>query len=281
MGWEKFTRWCRSNGKRPKTIQKYLWCLEKIPEEILNNPTELKEWLDNYGFEPTTKYTIVASIRTFYRFLKKPKQKIEIFNFPKLKDKKIYDWLIEKQIKDLYNYCINDFERIIVKLLLETGVRKGVILELTPNDIDWDKSLIKIRSVYTGNRGKIEYSRPISPELKEMLKLYIKNNNIKDEEKIIQFTYRKTKENKIVLYANQGWMLWKVIKDIGKRCKLGWLYPHALRHTFATFYNKNRKDPFALADAMGDKQVQSVKIYVHSLEDEQKVHEELVKNMFK
>jgi integrase len=276
MNQDRFIKWCKSEGIRPKTLDKYLWCLNKIPDDILNDSNALKDWLDNCGFEPTTKYTLVASIRTYYRFLKKPKQEIELFNFPDLKDKKTYDWLLEKQIKDLYENCVNNLERIIVKLLLETGIRKSVLLEFIPNDIDWDKGLIKIRADYVGNKGKVEYARPISIELQEMLKNYINKNNIKDDKKIIQFYYGRNK----IPYANQGWVLWRVIKNIGSRCKIGWLYPHALRHTFASFYNKNRKDPFALADAMGDKQVQSVKIYVHTLEDEKKVHEEITKDMF-
>jgi integrase len=273
MNTEKFSKWCKGKNIRPKTLEKYLYCLDKIPDDILDDPIKLKEWIDNAGEEPTVMYTIVAAIRTYY---KKSKQDIDLFSFPKLKEKKDYDWLLTEQISTLYDCCTNDKERLIIRLLLETGIRKSTLLELTPNDFDWAKNLLKVKADFTGNKGQVEYSNPISPELQQMLKDYIRKTSIKDDEKIIQFCHGRDK----VPYVNQGWVLWRLVKNIGSRCEMGWMYPHALRHTFASHYNQKRKDPFALADAMGDKQVQSVKPYVHTMEDEKKVHAELTKSMF-
>lgn len=163
MEFEKFVRWCRSNGKRTRTIEKYLWCLNKIPKDILNNTLSLNEWLDDYGFEPATKYTMIASIRTFYRFLKKPESIINEFNFPKLNIKDKITFLNMEQIRKFYDSCINDFEKLIVRLFLETGIRRAVILELTPKDIDWEKGLLTIQADYEGNKGAITYTRDLSP----------------------------------------------------------------------------------------------------------------------
>lgn len=158
---------------------------------------------------------------------------------------------------------------VAVFTLLRTGLRKGELLALTWDDIDFDNNLITINK----NRNHLgtfppktkKSNRVISIDktlAKELKKFYIwqKKNKLKSK------VYR---ENNYVFVNENGfeyneWKLNKILTEICKKAKLKKIGPHVLRHTHAVMLLESGVDIKTVSDRLGHTKINmTADVYLH------------------
>ncbi|MFV0481518.1 MAG: tyrosine-type recombinase/integrase [Campylobacteraceae bacterium] len=144
--------------------------------------------------------------------------------------------------------------RVLVKLIIYTGIRVSEALGLKTRDISEQKDCFVLRIRGKGNKYRVVMIKRslIEEELKEYIKLSISNKDgllfcNKNGEKMTQAYVSRIVEQ-ILLLAG-------VRKE-----KNG---AHMLRHTFATLLYRKRKDIILVQEALGHSSLNTSRIYTH------------------
>jgi len=148
---------------------------------------------------------------------------------PKI-SQKIPSALSHEEIKKVINSTRTLTERVIVVLMLTTGLRSSELLGIKRKNIliEHEGKIYTADSIYTLNikdqdiiyirvEGKGGKEREV-PITGEPMKLFCEYLMFNSSEKVFPISY---------------FSLWKMIVNIGKRCSIS-LHPHKLRHTAAT-----------------------------------------------
>ncbi len=237
--------------------------IKEVNYEIL---AEYIKKIDRIFNSKATLARKVVSIRMFFLFLimegvikKNPAELIEVPKIPA----KLPDWLSIEQIENILNVKI-DYQKnkelsirdnLIIELLYSSGLRVSELTNLKLDDINFEEEFIRVR----GKGGK-ERIVPFGKRAKELLEKYIKE---------VRGTI-KGSENTQDLFLNwQGKKLsrvsvWKIIKRYAKIAGLKKnIYPHILRHSFATHLINNGADLRSVQELLGHSALSTTQIYTH------------------
>lgn len=166
---------------------------------------------------------------------------------------------------------------IIVSMLLRTGMRKGELLALTWDDIDFEKKAIQISK----SRGQYGVKPPktkssirtitIDDTLIEELKTYKswqKKNRLKYGPNYQESEYLITSPNgsEIGEFAVN-----KIIDHIVKKANLHHITPHGLRHTHAIMLLESGADIKYVSERLGHTTINmTANVYLHVTEKQEK-----------
>ena len=141
-----------------------------------------------------------------------------------------------------------------MELMYATGMRISELINLQYNQIDLDRSLVKV----LGKGGK-ERILPIGESATKWLLTYLNND------KVSSFT----QNNHYIFLTDKGKQLsrktcWEMIKNyalksIGKKD----ISPHTLRHAFATHLLNNGADLRTVQLLLGHSSLSTTQIYTH------------------
>lgn len=158
--------------------------------------------------------------------------------------------------------------RAYVRLLAETGIRRGEACGLKWSDIDTKNGSISIErnSCYTPEKGMYMDTTkngkrrvvPASPEVLRLLK------QLKSEQSTVCISeWVFTQEGSP--FPIQPYSPTTYFRDLGRRCGLTKLHPHKLRHTFASIAIINGADVASVSETLGhsDKAV-TLRMYTHA-----------------
>lgn len=217
----------------------------------------------------------ISSLKSFYKFLLKTKQITEnpFLKHKSLKTaKKIQIPFSEKEVDQLFDvyFLDDDFEsvrnRLIVELFYSTGMRRGELIGLNFNSVDFYTKTIKV----LGKRNK-ERIIPLLESTIDLVKLYCSKREQLEE----------IKENELLILSKKGNKLsetfvYRLINDyfssVSEKVKKS---PHVLRHTFATHMLNNGADLNSVKELLGHASLSSTQIYTHSsLSELQKVYKD-------
>ena len=227
------------------------------------------------GLHPATINRKMASLRSFYKFLRKrelitqdPSQRLQALKTPK----RLPEFLQEKDINQLFDHYEfnNDFfglrDKLILELLYGTGMRRAELLGLTDSSINLSKNQIKV----LGKRNK-ERVIPITDTVTNLIVDY---NRQKKEQfgKLQTATLFVTDKGEacypMLIYRT-------VVKYLGGVVSLEKKSPHVLRHTYATHLLNNGADLNAVKDLLGHSSLAATQVYTHnSLEKLRKVFQQ-------
>ena len=145
-----------------------------------------------------------------------------------------------KRSKNSYLYCI-------ILLALTTGMRKGEILGLKWNQIDFDNGLAHLRETKNNHNRTV----PLVEEVLDEIETIYNNRNPAKEHVFAS----RTAFGEIDI--NKAWY------TVLKRSGIENLRFHDLRHSFATMAAQQGASNLELSTAMGHKTLQMLKRYTH------------------
>ena len=149
-------------------------------------------------------------------------------------------YLKDQEVKNLLDRCEGRRDRIMIELILLTGLRVSEVLGITPDDIDFRNRTIRIH-------GKGSRDRTVYPprELLYDLRDYIADKSIERQNRIFPLTRQR---------------VFEIIKDLSGRS------PHKLRHTFAVNYLESGGDLRTLQKILGHSSLKTTSIYLDLLD---------------
>ena len=182
------------------------------------------------------------------------------------KDRVIIRTFSEQELKRMIGYYqghtyLDIRNKVILLLLIDTGIRLGELIGLTEKQIKTDYIIIK-------GKGAKERVVPKSPLLGKWLIKYIAVRNS-------YFQYRIVPDN-IFLSKNAQplgtSMVDRIIKDAGKACDISSdvrVSAHTFRHTYAQYQLKNGLDIYSLARLLGHENIAITQTYLNGMRDEE------------
>lgn len=220
--------------------------------DILNRNTKAKTVLDNLEKRREKSITARIYMIAVIRFLKwlgidiKP-------TIPKTRKKEIRA-LTEEEIEKIKHSIKRTKDRLLIQLLLDTGLRAKELLSIRKSDINIEKRYIRVRNTKNGEERIVFFTE----ETKKLLEKYIKNIN--DNERVFNMTYNA---------------LYRKLKRLGKKLGID-LRPHILRHTFATQAIRKGMPLPVVQKLLGHKDIRTTQVYTHLItEDLQEIYKKI------
>lgn len=175
---------------------------------------------------------------------------------PRVRDK-TPKYFSDEEITKLKTACETLFEKTLIEFSFATGCRVGEIRLVDRADLNWDNNSIHIK-------GKGDKSRTVyfSEPCGEIMKQYLASR--KDNDEALFVTQRAPHRMSI---SEMRYILKRVAKRAGMRN----VYPHKLRHSYATHLLNNGASLEAIRQLLGHSDLQSTMIYA-SLTEEGKMN---------
>ena len=147
-------------------------------------------------------------------------------------------------------------QRMVLKLLYNTGMRQAELISLKENHVDVFNSSLKVLG-----KGSKERIIPVSKELIKDLQQYIIQKHALQADEIDKM-FLLVKDDGKKLYPKLVYHLVKkylsLVTTISKRS------PHVLRHTFATHLMNNGADLNAVKELLGHSSLAATQVYTHN-----------------
>src|SRR3989344_5529912 len=223
-------------------VDKYLNSLIVKKEGI--NSDSVKKFILNElkSKEPASVSHTIFAIEYFFKNILK-----ENLSIPKPKrNKTLPEILTIGEIKKMIESTSNIKHKLIIKLLYGCGLRVSEIVNLKKNNINFEENLIHILLA----KGKKDRFVKIPFSIKEQLDNYIKNL-----------------EDEILFSSNRGGKLTKdtiqkIVQNSAKKAKINKrVYPHLLRHSFATHLLEQGTDLRIIQKLLGHSDIKTTQIY--------------------
>ena len=205
----------------------------------------------------------ISSIRSFFRFLNR-EQNIDDAPFRSLyhpkKEERLPSFFYEEELKELFEKNEGDEpiqirNMALLELLYATGMRVSECVSLELADIDFHYNIVRVMG-----KGRKERIIPFGQYAHEALIRYI--------DQVRPILMKKENHQKVFVNMRGGeltargvrYILSEMIDNASMHTKI---YPHMLRHTFATHLLNNGADMRTVQELLGHANLSSTQIYTH------------------
>ena len=205
----------------------------------------------------------ISSIRSFFRFLNR-EQNIDDAPFRSLyhpkKEERLPSFFYEEELKELFEKNEGDEpiqirNMALLELLYATGMRVSECVSLDLTDIDFHYNIVRVMG-----KGRKERIIPFGQYAHDALKRYI--------DQVRPTLMKKENHQKVFVNMRGGeltargvrYILSEMIDNASMHTKI---YPHMLRHTFATHLLNNGADMRTVQELLGHANLSSTQIYTH------------------
>src|SRR3989344_3572144 len=230
-----------------KTVKSYMNSTSKFLNFAENKPlTEqiVKDYIQIRikNREPSSIAHDILAISFFFKTILN-----QIINIPRPKrNKKIPVILTKEEIKSMINSTNNIKHRLILKMLYGCGLRVSELVNLKKEDVDFNESLIHIKL----SKGKKDRFVKVPESLKNELKSYCNLS----QEKILFPSQRGGKLTTSTIQA--------IVESSAKKAQITKeVYPHLLRHSFATHLLEQGTDLRIIQKLLGHSDIKTTQIY--------------------
>ena len=244
------------------------FCILKKYENLENlcNEKFYREYVIYQKNSNVKNITINKRIKSLYMVLKYNSMN---YNFVKLKEQyKTFDIIPEKNLKDIMNHIYNLEEnnfnlnmKLVVMILLETGVRANELINIEKLNIDLNENSILLTTTKTSCDRYVFFKGYTKS-------LIVKNLELRSKSKFLFYNWNKDKK------FNRNCIDY-IIVCIKKACNINQLSAHMFRHTFATILIDKGCPLFAVQKLLGHKSIKTTERYVH--QSKSKIKEEFIK----
>ena len=221
---DSFMKYSKNKGMNEKIVRNYI--LNKL----------------NKNKNPSTVAHSVAILKFFFSNVLK--QEIDLIA-PK-RNKILPDILTIDEIRKLIEATSNFKHKLIIKMIYGTGVRVGEIVNLKKSEIYFDENLIKVKL------GKGKKDRFV--KMPESIRLDLENIcNLSDS----NYVFESQRGGKLTIKTIQTILKNAQVKSgIKKR-----VYPHLLRHSYATHLLEAGTDIRIIQKLLGHSSLKTTQIY--------------------
>ncbi len=230
-----------------KTIKSYLFSVEKFLIFSKNKGIN-QETLREYSIKklekgnPSSVAKDLFAIKFFFK--KVIKENIEI---PTIKrNKTLPSILTMEEVRKLIKSTSNIKHKLIIKLLYGCGLRASEVINLKKSNLNFEEGLIKVQLAKGKKDRFVKLPASISEEL---------------------FAYIKILEGEILFPSNRGEKLTTatiqaILKNVSKKAEIKKrVYPHLLRHSFATHLLEQGTDLRIIQKLLGHSDIKTTQIY--------------------
>jgi integrase/recombinase XerC len=147
-----------------------------------------------------------------------------------------------------------DRDRVMLEVLLDTGIRLAELVGLDIADVDLDGKRITV----TVKGGRTE-TRFLNTDLRRLLRQYLRRRANADSESTALFLSNRGQRisSRQVQARFKRWVAWAGIDRPGLSC-------HVTRHTFGTRLYRKTHDLILVGKALGHLTTEATRIYVHT-----------------
>ena len=175
----------------PKTIETYKIALKQfcdyLYENDIKNPTReeiiaYREYLKSY-LKPNTVNSYLIAVRNFYDWLEYEeitKNVTKGIKGIKLETKHLKRGLSVEEIKKVLDVCKDKREVLLIKLMINCGLRCNEVVNIQLQDFYDDKGVIMLKVLGKARGGLKQDSVKIDYRLFELIQEYVKEFNITD-----------------------------------------------------------------------------------------------------
>ena len=210
----------------------------------------------------------LSSLRSFYHFLMR-ESIIEYNPFKQVQlpkaEQALPEFLYEDELQPLFEISdltvpLGQRNQVIVELLYACGLRVTELIQIKIEDIDF-----YLDTLYVLGKGNKERYVPFGKKAADILKMYIEDGR--------ELLMKKSNEHNFLLVNQNGkpltsrgvrYILNKMVDDA---CMTQNIYPHKLRHTFATHLLNNGADLRSVQELLGHSKLSTTQIYTHVTKD--------------
>jgi integrase len=162
--------------------------------------------------------------------------------------KRVIDTLSRDEIHRMEDAASTERDKLIVRLLSDTGMRLGELLALRPDDIrvEGGKNVIKVRG-----KGDKERLVPILPALARRIRRFADRARFESNSDRLFLTLRRGRVSGQLDPLTES-AVEQMIRNLGELVEIRKrVYPHLLRHSFATDYLRRGGNPILLQQILG------------------------------
>lgn len=203
---------------------------QKAAKPKVQPPSAYLNVLDQRRYSQNTKTTYIK--------IDRPRQ-----------EKKLPDVLSKNEVRKMINCTSNQKHKTIIILMYSCGLRRSEITNLKISDLDSSRMLIKIR----GAKGRKDRYVQLTASIIPVLKKYFDEYSPKD------YLFEGQGKAKY-----SGSSILQDVKNAGKRANINKrVYPHILRHSFATHHLEQGTDLRFIQEWLGHASSKTTGIYTH------------------
>lgn len=249
-------------------VDGFLSFLESEGIETLHDVTynEARLYVTHLYDQKLARTTIsrkISSVRSFFKFAN-ARYEIKDDGFKSLhhpkKKGQLPAFFYEKEIELLFEACegtdrksLRDYA--LLELLYATGIRVGELVKIQINDIDFSLGVVLVMG-----KGQKERYVPFGSFAADALNAYIDRSRSK--------LMKNEKHNQLFVNMKGGPLTERgvryILTEMMKRASLhSKIYPHMIRHTFATHLLSNGADMRSVQELLGHESLASTQVYTH------------------
>lgn len=241
----------------PHTIDGYTRYVAQFAKHFKTSPDQLgPEHVRTYllhliaqQVDPSILTQTVCGLRFLYEKTLHRTWTVEYIPFPK-RPKKLPVVLSRDEVQTLIRAPHQFKHRVILATLYTTGLRVSELCRLQGTDIDSGRMVVVVRQ----GKGKKDRQVGLSPDLLPLLRQYWKLYGLQS------WLFPGLRVHEPITSGGVQW----ICKKAGKAANLKKaIYPHLLRHTYATHLLEAGMDLKSIQLLLGHASLQSTSIYLH------------------
>lgn len=263
----------RSRGNSPQTVQYYISCLYRFTlytgdDFDLKNltPKFLKQYVVHLAASELSSISVQSYCRGLRSFLSwlYSQEYISVnlcdnFVLPKA-SRKVIDVLTDDEIERILTSLsgsewLTVRNRLIVSLMLDSGLRLNEVVTLRRDQIN-----LKDKYLIVTGKGDKQRIVPFGSSTYSTLQLYLSSIASAGSQ---EYLIIKVSENLCGFEQITHSTVKNMFRRLRARSNVPRLYPHLLRHTFATRYLENGGNIYTLQAILGHSSLEMVKKYLH------------------